>query len=268
MTVGAAAAQRSGAEGDDPPARPAVIAGIGVLAGLGSGLFGIGGGIVMIPAMVILASVRQHQAHAASLGAVIPIATAAAVPFVLNGSADPLMAVALASTAVIGSQVGAAVMARLSEDQLRLAFAALVVLVAARMLLGVEPSAGDAAGTWTPGMLLVALGIGFVAGVASALFGIGGGLVIVPLLVLGVGMPQHLAQGTSLLAIVPTALTGVRAHARRGYLRASLVAPLAAGGVAGGLLASTVALRLDPLVLQRGFAVLLIVVAVRLARMK
>jgi uncharacterized membrane protein YfcA len=244
------------------------ILGIGLVGGLGSGLFGIGGGIVMIPAMVLLAGVRQHHAHAASLGAIIPIASAAAIPFAIAGSVDPLTALALAPTAVLGSQVGAALMARLSEAHLRVAFAALVVLVAVRMLLGVEPSGSGAVGLDSFQGILSALAIGAVAGIASALFGIGGGLVMVPLLVIAMGMPQHLAQGTSLLAIVPTALAGVRAHARRGFLERSLVVPLAAGGVAGALLASTIALRLDPVLLQRGFAVLLIVVALRLARKK
>ena len=91
---------------------------------------------------------------------------------------------------------------------------------------------------------------GMFTGVLSALFGVGGGLVMVPFMVLTLGSDQHLAEGTSLLAIVPTAIVGVTAHARRGYVSFKHAALLAVGGVGGSYLGATIALQLEESILQ------------------
>lgn len=244
---------------------PVHLGAIGLLAGIASGLFGIGGGLIMVPAMVMLTSLRQHQAHANSLGAVVPIASVASIPFIAAGLVHWPFAAIMAITAVIGAQAGARLMATMSERQLRIAFIVLVLIVAARLLLGTEAAATSPPDIGAIMFLVPGLGIGLLAGVASALFGIGGGLLMVPLMVL-TGMPQHLAQGTSLVAIVPTALVGARAHQRRGFLEVGTVVPLAIGGLVGGFAASLVALELDAVLLQRGLAVLLIVAVTQLAR--
>src|SRR5919106_1150277 len=101
-------------------------------------------------------------------------------------------------------------------------------------------------------------------GVLSALFGVGGGLVMVPFMVLTLGSDQHLAEGTSLLAIVPTAIVGVTAHARRGYVSFKHAALLAVGGVGGSYLGATLALQLEEDVLKVVLGVLLVLTGVSL----
>ena len=99
----------------------------------------------------------------------------------------------------------------------------------------------------------VALGVvafGILTGVLSALFGVGGGLVMVPFMVLALGSDQLLAEGTSLLVIVPTAIVGVIAHTRRGYVSFKHAAFLAVGGVVGSFLGATLALKLEESVLR------------------
>jgi uncharacterized membrane protein YfcA len=99
----------------------------------------------------------------------------------------------------------------------------------------------------------VAVGVvafGMLTGVLSALFGVGGGLVMVPFMVLALGSNQHLAEGTSLLVIVPTAIVGVTAHARRGYVSFKHAGLLAVGGVGGSYLGATIALQLEEGILQ------------------
>jgi uncharacterized membrane protein YfcA len=98
-----------------------------------------------------------------------------------------------------------------------------------------------------------ALGVvafGAFTGVLSALFGVGGGLVMVPFMVLALGSDQHLAEGTSLLVIVPTAIVGVTAHARRGYVSFKHAALLATGGVGGSYLGATLALQVEDDILR------------------
>ncbi len=106
--------------------------------------------------------------------------------------------------------------------------------------------------------------LGLVTGLLASTLGIGGGIIFVPSLVVFFGFAQHLAQGTSLAVIVPTAVVGAVLHSRRGRVdwRAALL--IAAGGVAGGFLGAWAALAIDPDLLRRLFAVLLLVVAIRL----
>lgn len=106
---------------------------------------------------------------------------------------------------------------------------------------------------------------GVVVGVASALFGVGGGLLMVPFMVILLDETQHLAEGTSLVVIVPTAIAGVIAHRRSGYVSFKHGALLAAGGVGGSYLGAVLAHEIDPASLQNIFAIFLLAMGLRLA---
>jgi uncharacterized membrane protein YfcA len=108
------------------------------------------------------------------------------------------------------------------------------------------------------------LALGLVTGLLAATLGIGGGIIFVPALVVFFGFTQYVAQGTSLAVIVPTAIVGTWLHARRGRVEWRVAFLIAAGGIVGGLLGSWAALSLDPDLLRRLFAVLLIAIAVRM----
>lgn len=111
-----------------------MLAGIGAAAGVLSGLFGVGGGLVMVPAMVLLANMTQQRAAATSLGAIVPIAIVGAIIFGRADSVDFLAAMVLAIGSIIGVQVGARVMPRLGDNRLRVAFAIFMIGVAITML--------------------------------------------------------------------------------------------------------------------------------------
>ena len=116
----------------------------------------------------------------------------------------------------------------------------------------------------TPVEVLALLGIGLTAGLLAGLLGIGGGVLMVPAMVLLLGMDQHVAQGTSLLVIIPAAAFGSFTHHRHGRFAVRDAAAVAVGGVLGAGLGSITALSLDDELLQRLFAVLILVVAARL----
>jgi uncharacterized membrane protein YfcA len=105
--------------------------------------------------------------------------------------------------------------------------------------------------------------IGLVAGVLAGLLGVGGGVVLVPALVLLLGFDQHVAQGTSLVVIVPAALAGSTVNYRRGRFRLLDAVLLVAGGLAGAAIGSSMALGLQDASLRRLFAVLLVAFGVQ-----
>ncbi|HEV3472535.1 MAG TPA: TSUP family transporter [Actinomycetota bacterium] len=102
----------------------------GFVAGLMSGLLGVGGGIVMVPLLVYAAHLSQHQAHATSLAAVIAIGAAGAATFASGGEVDLALAGLLALGSLVGAPLGANVMARTPEGPLKIAFGILMIAVA------------------------------------------------------------------------------------------------------------------------------------------
>lgn len=111
---------------------------------------------------------------------------------------------------------------------------------------------------------LVASGV--AVGFSSALFGVGGGILMVPLLVLAFGKSQHLAEGTSLLVIVPTAVAGVLAQRRSRAASFRHAALLALGGVGGAYLGAALALTLPHKALQEIFGAVLLLTGTRVLR--
>lgn len=109
---------------------------IGLAGGVLSGLLGVGGGIVMVPLLVLWAGFAQRDAHALSLGAIIPISLAGVATYGIAGEVRVEYALALAIGAVAGARIGAGLLTRLSEDVLKLAFG--VFLVGVAVLMGVR----------------------------------------------------------------------------------------------------------------------------------
>jgi hypothetical protein len=239
-----------------------ILASIGLVGGLLSGLFGIGGGIVMVPMLVIFARFNQRQAAATSLAAIVPTAIIGSITYLISGEIDIAAGAFIAIGAVSGALIGSSLLRRLSLPWLRWMFIVLIVLVAARLLL-VTPERGESLDL-SVGVALGYIGLGLVMGIASGLFGIGGGIIAVPALVAIFGISDLIAKGTSLLVMIPTSVVGTVSHsrARAVDVRAGLVLGIAAtlASVPGAILALSLPPRLSAVL----FAALLLVVAAQL----
>jgi len=239
-----------------------VLAVIGVVGGLLSGAFGIGGGIIMVPMLVWLARLDQRRAAATSLVAIVPTAVTGSITYLAAGEIDLLAGLFVAVGAVAGALIGSRLLRRIPLVWLRWMFIALILVVAARMLL-VSPERGDSVDL-TVWVALGYVGLGLAMGVASGLFGIGGGVIAVPALVAVFGASDLVAKGTSLLVMIPTGVTGTIANARAGLVdvRAGLVVGVAAtiASVPGVALA----LLMSPRVSGVLFAALLLAAAAQL----
>ena len=239
---------------------------IGLAAGLTGGLFGVGGGLVAVPALVLLLKLTQHRAHATSVTAIVATAAAALIPFGLDGEVRWAAAGLLVVGAAVGAVVGSALMGRVDEVNLARAFVAVTVVAGIRLVMLSDATAVEllSIDTLTGAVLLVLTGL--VAGTLAALLGVGGGLVFVPALVVLFGFEQHLAQGTSLAAIVPTTVIASARHAMAGRVDWQLAFLVSAGGIAGGIAGALLALELAPASLRAAFVGLLIVVSIRMVR--
>lgn len=241
---------------------PALVA-VGVLGGLLSGLFGVGGGILMVPLLLWLTGMDQRRAATTSLAAIVPTSLVGALSYLARGEVDVLVAALVAAGGVAGSWVGSWLLRRTPLRVLRWAFVGLLVLVAARMLLatdgtGSTPQVGVATGA-------ALVGVGLLTGVTAGLFGIGGGVVVVPALTLLLGVGPLLAKGTSLLVMLPTAAAGTFANvrARAVDVRAGLVVGVSASVASFGGVA--LAFRLPDRLAGVLFAALVLITAAQLA---
>jgi uncharacterized membrane protein YfcA len=222
-------------------------AAVGVAAGALSGLFGVGGGILIVPGLVLLLGMPQRRAHATSLAAIVPIAVAGAAGYAIAGAVDWLSAALLTAGAAVGAVAGTHALHRIPERGLRIIFAAF--LLAAAASLPFEVRAGEAAIELGPvRTLLVALGA-----VAGAMAGL-----------LLASASQAVAKGTSLAVIIPTALVGTIRNVRRGDVDLRTAAVVGLTGVATSFLASVLAVRMDPVLSAVLFGALLVAMSARL----
>jgi uncharacterized membrane protein YfcA len=239
---------------------------LGASAGFLGGLFGVGGGIVMVPGMVLLFAVAQSRAHATSVAAIVASSTAAMIPMALDGRVNWPAAGSILAGSALGAFLGARLVSRISDLWLARAFLLLEIAAAVRMLLpGGSGAEGGTAGSVELGVSAIGLvAIGLAAGILAALLGIGGGIVFVPALVTLYAFPQHVAQATSLAAMVPTMVVAAATHARAKRVDWPLAVTLGAGGLLGGALGALTALEISAPILRRLFAALLVVVTVRM----
>jgi len=220
---------------------------------------GIGGGILLVPLLVHALRHTQHDAQGTSLAFFIVTAMIASIPYIRADSIPWPLLGTLVLGAVPGVITGAALAKRISASRLKAIFG-IVILASAVRLFAAPPLA--AAGTvWAaPWNVLLGFGIGAFAG----LLGVGGGILLVPVLVLGEGLGQHAAQGVALALIVPIGLVGSISYWRHGHSVPRLMPPLFVGGAIGGWIGATGAHALRGPALSRLFAILLVVVAARM----
>ncbi len=242
---------------ETPPAGFGASLLIGLAAGGFGGLVGLGGGVVMIPLMVGAAGLRQKQAHGTSLVALVFTGIVGAATYASKGHVDVLAAALLAATATVTARFGARHAHVLPEWKLKRSFGAFLLVVAALLLA--RPWLGGTGGhpaTWVVAAVLLTTGV--FTGFLSGMMGVGGGSIMVPAMVLLAGFPQVLAQGSSLLAMIPAGAVGAYTHWKLGNVVRSLLPGLVTGILAGTFLGSSLALRLPETALRLAFAAVLV----------
>jgi uncharacterized membrane protein YfcA len=235
---------------------------VGILAGILSGLFGVGGGILIVPGLVLVMGMEQRLAHGTSLAAIVPIAVAGVAAYALERAVDWPAAVFLAAGAAGGAVLGTHVLRQISQRLLRFLFGLFLLLTASQMLIQTHQATGR--GEVDVGVSLLLLLVGIVSGTLAGLLGVGGGIVIVPALVILLSVPDAVAKGTSLAVIIPTAVVGTLRNLRHQNADLPVATLVGLFGVAAAFAASTLSVRMDPRLSGILFATLLVLVAARL----
>jgi len=212
---------------------------IGLVSGVLAGLFGVGGGVLMTPGIQVLLGAPPIVALATPLPAIFPTALAGALAYRRGAELDTRAAGWLVGPGLVGAALGAWLTDHVDTTPLLLATALLLGWQAVAIIREARRR-GRREGREATAPILG--GIGAVAGFVSGLLGIGGGLVMVPLLVGWLGMPLKRALGTSLLVIVALVVPGTIVHAALGHIDWAICLALMVGGVPGARLGAALAL--------------------------
>jgi hypothetical protein len=232
---------------------------VGLAAGVLSGLFGVGGGIVMTPGLSAV-GLAPITAVATPLPVILPTASVGAYTYARAGQVDLRAALWISLTGAVASGIGALLTEVVNERLLLLLTAGLLAWQAVAILRGRgRPAGSTEAPPPTPWVLAA---VGLVAGLLSGLLGIGGGLVIVPALAGMLGFPLKRALGTSLVCVVVLVIPGTIVHALLGNLDWTAALLLALGAVPGARIGATVALGTREVTLRLLVGSFLAIVAV------
>lgn len=218
--------------------------GIGLLAGLLAGFFGVGGGIVVIPLLILFVHFDQRQASVTSLVAIIPTSLVAASAFLASGTVpwdQTVFGLIIAIGSTITAPLGAWALRTWKTTTVRWIFIAILLFSAIQVAYQLPNR--DNHLEWSAGVVIGLIASGAVMGFVAGLLGVGGGLLLLPLLVLGFGVSDLTAKALSLIAMFPAAISGTIGSARAGTVNwkagVSLGVPMALASIAGVWLATT-----------------------------
>lgn len=262
-------------------ARPGVLLLIGTAAGVYSGLFGVGGGSVMVPLLILLLAYDPREATATSLAAIIVIATAGTITHAIYGNVAWTVAAVVAAPAIVGAVVGTTLQQRVPREWISIGLAVLLIIGAIDLLrpLAAElqaslsdavivtgPGAAASADATTVADPLILAIVGFCAGVLGGMVGIGGGILIVPVLLNTQGFGEREAIATSLAAMVPMSMAAAARHHHYGNLRLKEGLSLGVLGIVGAAVGASVAEVVPETLLRVGFAILMLLIAAQMLR--
>lgn len=233
--------------------------GLGLLLGWLGGIFGIGGGLMAIPALVGLFAMDQALAQGTALVMIAPNVLLGFWRYRQHNPIDIRSACLLGSCSIVSTYMLAKVAASLDMHTMRLMFAAFLLALSVYMAWGLRPRA--LASVAAPRITLSKAWLpvlGLVSGVFSGLFTVGGGLVVAPALIKWFGVPkQTMAQGLALATVTPGAVVALATYAQAGKVDWAVGLPLAVGGMLSMTLGVALAHRLPERLLRALFCVLI-----------
>lgn len=241
-----------------------ILLGIGLTAGIMGGLLGIGGGVLIVPALVFFLAFEQHRAHGTSLAIVIMLSLVGVITYLVHHNVDLLFSAGIAVGGMVGAIIGGSIVQHIKSKALRRMFCVFLIASAAKMIYDgcvVTHAAAAHAVAFSASGALLAMGTGMLTGLLSAILGVGGGIVMVPTLTMLLGFGQTIAQGTSLAAMLPIAFTGMLKHRKLGNVDFRVALWVGSGAAVGAFGGSLLANVLQPGALKLTFGIFLVIMA-------
>ncbi len=243
---------------------------IGLVAGIMSGLFGIGGGVIIVPSLIILAKIPQIDANGASLaGLLLPVGFFAVIQYYKKKLVEIPSSVLLLIGIVIGSFWGSKIAVNLPATVLKKSYAIFLFYVSYRFIDPIDMIKKNKKENIIHKMpkpvirYPIVFITGILAGLSSGLFGIGGAAIIIPVLVGLLNYDQKYAAGTSLGALLlPVGLPGVITYYKAGHVNLLYGTIIALGLLFGAFFGAKLALNLPSKLIKRLYGFFLLAIAI------
>lgn len=248
----------------------------GFLISIAAALTGVGGGIFIVPLLTLLYGFEPVGAVGTSLATIIITSIASTVNYVKQRRVYIKAGLALACATAPGGYLGAAITGiSIVKIWLGVIFGVFLILVAFQMVYrALRTKPVKASGTVDPVFektllrdqrrMFSGLILGFFGGIASGLLGIGGGVVLVPVMCYALGFPIHFSIPTSMFIMIFTSISGVVSHVQQGNVNALYAVYLGLGSVAGAQVGAYISRKLSSRSLSFVFAAMLIVASVNM----
>jgi uncharacterized protein len=238
----------------------------GLCAGAVGAMFGIGGGVLLVPVLVLGFRVPLQEAVPASLMCVVANSCAAAAAYMDKQLSDVRLALVLEVATVSGAIAGGLVAVMIAPSVIAVVFGLFTLYVGLNLMTSRLRAAGAlaAASSYEPQNYGWGISGSFVAGGLSALLGVGGGPLKVPLMAQVMKVPFKVATATSNLMIGVTGAASVAVYAWHGHLQLALVAPLVVGVLLGAPVGARLMLRAPTALLKQLFGMILLAVAAQM----
>ena len=250
--------------------------GIGVFTGGITSLIGASGVMIIVPILTMIFKVSVHTAIGTSLFVDVIASLTVAYSYYKNGNIELKSGIWIASTSIIGAQVGALFASKMGEGNLSSSFGVVLVIAGLSMLRKSYKEKSDSSDTISGFIhfktesqkILAALIIGLGIGILSGIFGAGGGVLILLALIILMSFPLHKAIGTSTLIMAITALSSTVGYAARGKIDFVLGSFLAVGAVLGAILGSRYANKVNEKTLLKIVGICFMVMGVVMTAME
>lgn len=237
----------------------------GLLAGLLGGYLGLGGGIVMVPYLTVVAGLDIKVAAPVSILAIVVNSFSATNEYLKKGMVDLELTIILSIFIMLGNIGGSLLSDLVPAGHTRIIFTVILVYAAFSMLKGKKPEERlrftDNRGKY----LLVCTLLAFAIGAVSALVGIGGGVMLVPVLYLIIGLPLATARGTSTLMIGISAAAATSVYFLKGEIDPVLATGVVLGIMIGGKFGGLLGTKAKPKLVKILFFFIMLYLAVRLS---
>jgi uncharacterized protein len=245
----------------EPITSVVILVAVGLGAGTLGSMLGVGGGVIMVPALTFL-NVSPTQAASTSLIAVTSTSISSTIEYSRQKRIDYRLSLEMAACAIPGGVLGAILSDFLPEESFKMYFGTLLILTGVYILYRNLILTQGPIRKGSVALRAVVFVAAFCSGVISSLFGVGGGIIFVPAMVLVLGLTIHRAAATSQLTLLMTSISGVFTHSFLGHPDYLQAVALSAGAFVGAQIGARISSIAEEMVLERLLGLVLVAVAI------
>ena len=234
---------------------------LGFVAGIVGSIIGLGGGIIVVPVLTIL-GFSHTVASSSSLFAAFSNSIASTASYAKQKRIEYKIGLKLGLMSIPGTILGAYLSTEVTTSIFKILFG--MILIASCFYLFIKRNMEPKSANMTTKMLIISSGISFFAGILSSFFGIGGGIVFVPLMILGIGLSVKHSTATSQMVLMFSSASGMIAHSLLGHADFSQALFLGIGAFGGGLVGARLSVDLKETSIRIMICVVILAAAVKL----